>query len=156
MMKFKKFVMMTICTIIINGCVTSALTQLTGETHSLYKIGANGPNGGKIYYLDDSGEHGLEAKIADEPFPLPWLDAIAKVKAYNPECAEQCWHVPSKTELELLYEQKDKVGGFNTGLYWSSTQNNDNKAWSQDIDNGNQFNFYDKAHLCRIRAVRSF
>ena len=58
MMKFKKFVMMTICTIIINGCVTSALTQLTGETHSLYKIGENGPNGGKIYYLDDSGEHG--------------------------------------------------------------------------------------------------
>ena len=156
MMKVKKIVMMTICTIFINGCVNSALTQLTGETRSLYKIGERGPNGGKIFYLDDTGEHGLEAKIADEPFPLPWHDAIAKVIAYEPECLEQCWHVPSKTELELLYEQKDKIGGFNVGLYWSSTQNNDNKAWSQDIDNGNQFNFYDKAHLCRIRAVRSF
>ena len=86
MMKFKKIVMMTICTIFINGCVNSALTQLTGETHSLYKIGENGPNGGKIFYLDDTGDHGLEAKIADEPYPLPWHDAIAKVKAYAAKC----------------------------------------------------------------------
>jgi len=32
MMKFKKIVMMSICTIFINGCVNTALTQLTGET----------------------------------------------------------------------------------------------------------------------------
>ena len=33
------------------------------------------------------------------------------------------WYLPSKVELNLLYNQKNVVGGFANNFYWSSTEN---------------------------------
>ena len=58
--------------------------------------------------------------------------------AYNlPACARDaqltpsCWHLPSKTELQYLYNQKTVMGGFANSPYWSSTGFIVKYAWTQ-------------------------
>jgi hypothetical protein len=65
------------------------------------------------------------------------------------------WYLPSKAELALLYKQKAVVGGFANVTYWSSTETNSNKAWSQYFLNGYQGNTR-KSKTFRVRAVRAF
>ena len=50
---------------------------------AMYVPGESGPQGGKVYYVDDSGEHGLEAKAADEINSLSWSDAVTAASAYG-------------------------------------------------------------------------
>ena len=65
------------------------------------------------------------------------------------------WYLPSKYELNLLYLQKNVVGGFAADLYWSSTEIDNQYAWNQYFDIGyqNQGNKYVATH---VRAIRSF
>jgi hypothetical protein len=65
------------------------------------------------------------------------------------------WFLPSKDELDLLYQQKDVVGGFANDNYWSSTEYNSFNAWYQNFYNGNQ-NASGKNYTIRVRAVRAF
>ena len=50
--------------------------------------------------------------------------------------------LPSKDELNELYQQKNAVGGFAPGNYWSSSENSSFNAWKQDFDDGLQFDCY--------------
>ncbi len=95
------------------------------KSGATYGLGDNGPQGGKVYYVDDSGEHGLEAKAADEINSLSWSDAVTAASAYGSD-----WHLPSKTELKVLYEHRNVVGGFAKDDYWSSTELDSNSAWT--------------------------
>jgi hypothetical protein len=65
------------------------------------------------------------------------------------------WYLPSKFELNLLYQQKSIVGGFVDSLYWSSTENDAYCAWAQYFCSGSQHNL-NKKHALRVRAVRAF
>lgn len=74
------------------------------------------------------------------------------------------WYLPSKQELNLIFENKAAInlsskanGGdsLNNNLYWSSTEFSTNNAWAQDMTNG-QTNSSLKTFLYEIRAVRSF
>ncbi len=47
------------------------------------------------------------------------------------------------------------VGGFASAHCWSSTEYNNNNAWKQNFDNGNQNN-NNKNNTNRVRAVRGF
>jgi hypothetical protein len=47
------------------------------------------------------------------------------------------------------------VGSFASAYYWSSTEYNNNNAWKQNFDNGNQNN-NNKNNTNRVRAVRGF
>jgi hypothetical protein len=65
------------------------------------------------------------------------------------------WRLPTKDELNILYENKDKIGGFALNYYWSSTELDFSIAWTQNFSNGgqyddNKFNYY------YVRAVRTF
>ena len=64
------------------------------------------------------------------------------------------WRLPTKDELNLIYENKDRVGGFAFNYYWSSTENNYYDAWLQYFNNGNQ-SYDGKYSLCNVRAVRA-
>jgi len=67
------------------------------------------------------------------------------------------WFLPSKDELNLMYENLKVygVGGFHAN-YWSSSQYNANFTWIQNFYSGNQYyNFY-KTNIARVRAVRAF
>lgn len=115
-----------------------------------YGLGDMGPQAGKVYYVDDSGEHGLEAKAADEISSLSWSDAVTAASAYGAG-----WHLPTKTELKLLYEHRNVVGGFAKDDYWSATELDNNSAWIQGFGNGDQ-DRYNKYSKLSVRAVRAF
>lgn len=65
------------------------------------------------------------------------------------------WYLPSKEELNLLYLQKDVVGGFDNLYYWSSTEINDLNAWAVYFQNGYQ-SAYQKNVWRRVRCIRAF
>ncbi|MCX7084938.1 MAG: DUF1566 domain-containing protein [Methylococcales bacterium] len=120
------------------------------KTIKSYKVGESGPLGGKVYFIDETGQHGLEAKTADELNSATWNDAVTAASAYNAD-----WHLPTITELKLLYEQRNSVGGFTKDDYWSSTELDSNSAWIQGFLNGDQ-DRYNKYSKLKVRAVRAF
>ena len=65
------------------------------------------------------------------------------------------WRLPTKDELNVLYENKDKIGGFADYLYWSSTEGGDYDVWLQDFTSGGQYGGY-KLDGGNVRAVRAF
>jgi len=65
------------------------------------------------------------------------------------------WFLPSKDELNELYEKRDSVGGFEAADYWSSSQNYANGAWFQGLDGGFALGGLKIATL-RVRPVRAF
>ncbi len=69
------------------------------------------------------------------------------------------WYLPSKTELGLLYAQRNVVGGFNTSwaLYWSSTENvpDTTLAWFVVFYNGGSMGAGDKTTSVFVRCVRA-
>jgi len=74
------------------------------------------------------------------------------------------WYLPSKEELDLMYQNKDDIDdtatsnsgdAFVSDNYWSSTEYNDVHARLQDFTNGTQ-GYSHKAVDKRVRAVRAF
>jgi hypothetical protein len=68
------------------------------------------------------------------------------------------WYLPSKDELNKLYENREIIGGFadgNDAVYWSSSEDTANTAWAHDFEVNNQ-GFNGKAVPNRVRAVRDF
>lgn len=68
------------------------------------------------------------------------------------------WYLPSRYELNLLYQQRMMVGGFADNIYWSSTELNQNPLLGvcvQNFENGDQFVSL-KENIASIRAIRSF
>jgi len=64
------------------------------------------------------------------------------------------WYLPSKDELNLMYQQK-AVLGISSGDYWSSSEVNKGKAWEQEFGGGFQFKD-SKSFTLHVRAVESF
>ena len=92
----------------------------------------------------------LEVMTEDLEGRYTWDDAM---KA----CADlgDGWRLPTKDELNLLYENKEKIGGFAKGDYWSATEYDNGSAWRQYFLDGTQL-ANDKNGLSYVRAVRAF
>ena len=82
---------------------------------------------------------------------MNWKDAKAA-------CAKlgKGWRLPTKDELNIMYENKDKIGGFAYGYYWSSTEGSNGDAWGQGVGNGRQNGYYYKNNKYNVLAVRAF
>ncbi len=65
------------------------------------------------------------------------------------------WFLPSLDELNQLYLEKDVVGGFGAGPYWSSSQYSAVFAWSRPFDGGGQAHD-GKGIAFPVRPVRAF
>ncbi len=73
------------------------------------------------------------------------------------------WYLPSKYELDLMYNNIGQgnllglgnVGGFANNIYWSSTEYSNNYAWLQYFDYGIQ-NYTSKGTTAYVRAIRAF
>jgi len=63
------------------------------------------------------------------------------------------WYLPSKDELNALYQNKAVIGGFSSSYYWSSTENGSSFASVEGFNKGNQANG-DKSNYYRVRCVR--
>lgn len=65
------------------------------------------------------------------------------------------WFLPSKDELNELYKQKNVVGGFADFTYWSSSENGNFLAETQDFSFGFQ-GTNPKDFVYYVRAIRIF
>ncbi len=66
------------------------------------------------------------------------------------------WFLPSKEELNLLYQQKaeGKIHGLPADFYWSSSETSTTGAWSQSFMNGANSSAHKSGNygVCAVRA----
>jgi len=86
-------------------------------------------------YPEDLGEHN-------------WKDA----KKLCEELGDG-WRLPTKEELNLIWLNRESIGGFAAAFYWSSGECNSNYAWGQYFGNGAQ-DYGSKLITYYVRAVR--
>ncbi|CAB4959946.1 unannotated protein [freshwater metagenome] len=84
-----------------------------------------------------------------------WCDNANVARSYKGG-GKSDWFLPSIDELNEFYEQRETVGGFGDGSYWSSSMNLLGDAWCQRFSDGDQ-SFYGTQRVGRgIRPVRMF
>ena len=81
---------------------------------------------------------------------MNWENAKKSCAALGDE-----WRLPTKDELNILYQNMDKIGASAYKTYWSSAEDDINFAWAQSFTNGGQPS-YSKNHTVFVRAVRGF
>ena len=91
------------------------------------------------------------AKYPAATFPN---SAAAVARAYRGGGKDD-WYLPSKSELNQLYINRSAVGGFASGVYWSSTEIIAVDAWGQNFGYGSQGGSV-KTNEWRVRPVRAF
>jgi hypothetical protein len=92
----------------------------------------------------------LEISQYDFPDRMNWNDAKIACEALG-----DGWRLPSLDELNILYENQNKIGGFADGLYWSSSENDYDNAWNKGFYSGVQ-NYDAKYDSNYVRAIRAF
>lgn len=110
--------------------------------------------GGIIFWVDESKVHGLIASMEDLSGESDWDEAVQYCAEYTGGGFTD-WRLPTNTELNLLYQQKDLVGEFVRFSYWSATEYAGHFAFFQNFHTGEQDNDF-KDNTCYVRAVRSF
>lgn len=83
------------------------------------------------------------------PDAMNWADAKKACRALG-----KGWRLPTKSELNILYKNRKKIGGFGSDYYSSSTEYNNIFAWIQSFDNG-LTNTAGKPANYYVRAVKS-
>lgn len=84
-------------------------------------------------------------------------DALSAARiSYNAELfGYKDWFLPGKNELNVLYLNRNIIGGFSASDYWSSTEVDNMAAWKQNFSTGLQGMLY-KDNTYRIRSIRYF
>ncbi len=109
------------------GCLGTSITGATGTA-----VGTGAANTAAI--VAGCTDSGIAAKVAD---------------AYSLNGYDD-WYLPSRDELNELYQKQNVVGGFTSGVYWSSSERNAVDALGQDFLN------HAKHLTLPVRAVRAF
>ena len=101
-----------------------------------------------------TGESNTAAIVAAMEAANFTQDYAAKACANYTLGGKDDWFLPSKDELNKLYEQKENLG-FVNDYYLSSSEFIESHAWSQDFSNGSR-STTNKATDDHVRAVRAF
>jgi hypothetical protein len=160
--------------------------SLTSST-TTHRIGERF-GGGIVFYVYDNGKHGLIAATSDQATFVRWgtttavnavrdginagmanTERIILVQGSAGDYAAQIaanyqgggygdWYLPSKYELNLLFQKKAFVGLFPGFTYWSSNESGSDNAWGQDFSDiwGAQFYTNRTQKHSSVRAIRSF
>jgi hypothetical protein len=153
---------------IYNGSTWFAMFQTATVSPITYTIG-QAAQGGVVFWIDETGQHGLVAATADQNAAAPWYNGNTNTNAtrsgvfggkFNTEkiisgigsgsyaailAAEHTggqygdWYLPSKNELSIMFTQKNSIGGFVAATYWSSTELDEEPGLI--AENANQVNF---------------
>jgi len=113
------------------GCDPSTTTGTENNNSSTFKVG------------------NLEV-MKEDLGRMSWDDAKKTCAALG-----DGWRLPTKQELEILYVNNQKIGGFDDNYYWSSTEAGYFDAWLQSFSSGGQV-FYFKYYSGYVRAIRAF
>lgn len=173
-----------------NGTVWLPMFSTSGIT---YTIGQSAL-GGKIFYVDDTGQHGLVAATADynSGQEIKWIttnyintnavrsgiyggqlntQSINEVQGNGISAALAAaqyaggnygdWYLPSKQELQMLYNQRVAIGMSSASGYWSSTEVPAETGFVSetahyfDFDGGTP-STSSKNNNYKVRAIRKF
>jgi antitoxin component YwqK of YwqJK toxin-antitoxin module len=110
----------------------------SGVQTSGYKLCTNGSDSLLVWFEDF--------------VPMTWDDAMAACETLG-----DGWHLPTKDELNVLYQNKENVSGILlNAIYWSSTVDEVNSArvWARGFDTGH-WHSYLKKGTGGVRAVRT-
>lgn len=68
------------------------------------------------------------------------------------------WFLPSKNELNWMHINLKQrgLGAFENDVYWSSSEQDNNTAWTQNFTDGNQYSVNKGFGYLNVRAVRKF
>jgi hypothetical protein len=139
-------------TILVSLLVTASVYSQTYNVNTFYaELGG--------YVIKTDGTHGVVVAMQDQG-AYYWVDAEAMVNDASKHDSNGAkfndWRLPTKDELNLIFLQKESIGGFNLGMsYWSSTEYDNYRAWLQYFRNGYQ-SYYSKGSAANVRAVRAF
>jgi len=137
-----------------------------------YTVGDTGPAGGLIFYDKGSYSDGLETGATGTAIGTGQANttAIVTIQGAGNYAAQLCndltvggyndWFLPSKDELDLMYENLhlEGFGDFADALYWSSSEYDAydaNYALVKYFVDGGQ-GYDNKDDTNRVRAVRAF
>jgi hypothetical protein len=80
----------------------------------------------------------------------------AKVCAACQEGGYGDWYLPAKAELDILFQSRERLGGFDGDMYWSSSEYNIGFVWGQNFKGyGGQYPL-NKGSGYAIRCIRKF
>jgi len=113
--------------------------------------------GGKVAYIDGTGQHGLIAAPSDQGSDI-WDNAVTLCTGLVLNDYSD-WYLPSKDELNKLYLSKSAwVSDFAVAYYWSSSEyeGNSQYGWAQEFGGSGSSDSYGKWNSFHVRAVRTF
>ncbi len=167
------------------GCLLLITSSMLAQNENeILKIGDKF-GGGIIYFIDDSGEHGLIAAPTDQSNGIRWGCTSKKVNAtyisngeLNTEkivkfCGTQnaagiChdlvlegfddWYLPSLEELKPMWTNRLKIENLTTDMYCSSTEHSErnNDCWGLNFSRNGKVFYYNKGSKYSVRAIRKF
>lgn len=176
--------------------------QINGNLHVTGNITSDGASinlaigdsyqGGIIFWLDETGKHGLIAATSDQSGGMNWSSnsststgasgdgigaglmnslLIITENRTGTSAAKVCtdlavtvgsivygnWYMPSLHELQLLFAQKNLIGGFTNHFYWSSKEAGATAARVVNFVSGSATSSYSKSLTSiKVRAIRNF
>lgn len=145
------------------NATASATTAATQEL-AAPKIGDVMKDGSIFAGVSPDTCKGMFAMPADAPLSMTF-DAAAKYarKLSNEKTlGHDDWRVPTKAELNVLFQNREKgtlkgtfnaTGSFPSGWYWSGTPYGDDVAYGQPFSDGLQ-TVYDRDFDSSVRCVR--
>ena len=102
-----------------------------------------------------TGKANTAAIIAAHPSDTASNNAAKAAVAYSGG-GKSDWFLPSKDELNEMYEARTHLG-ISSGDFWSSSQDYYDAAWDQGFDHGGQSNgYFNKGQGRYVRAIRAF
>ena len=122
------------------------------------KVGHKMPDGTVYAGTSPDTNEDMYTPPADAPRTMKWKEAMeytAKLAAHG----YLDWRVPTKGELDILYNNRAAIAGFNEtdsypgGWYWSSSQEDGNFAWDQRFGDGGQ-SLINELNYSALRCVR--
>lgn len=144
---------------------------IAGETHGL--IAASGDVGGRVAWGcgDYNGDGSADVTVTGTQNGLGYGNQntiiITSACTTSGIAAKICndlvlnsysdWYLPSFTELNILYNNRGLVGGFQASIYWSSSQGGGNQfyakgRWFSSTLSGD----YNRTNTYYVRPIRTF
>ena len=123
-----------------------------------------GLSGGKTYTFDVVARNGVGEGEAATSKPVRVPTAASRLGAPPPKKnrtnllaigGKSDWFLPSRDELNAMFQQQLLVIGFGAANYWSSSQIDGNYAWAQLFTNGVEHPRL-KTNAGGVRPIRSF
>jgi len=123
------------------------------------KIGDKMPDGTVYAGISPDTNKPMYAPPADAPFTCTFNEARLYAAA-TPAHGHHDWRVPTKGELNVLFNNRAAIGGFNetgsypAGWYWSSSPTSPQRAVGECFRDGRQYDTSHKGNLSSVRLVR--